>query len=309
MKKNKLFVILSIITLILVFGVAATCNLCGAPIQIGETDESDVAADKVTKKEEKSGQEQSSQAGQAQQESSQQTQQAEEAEEPGDESGGELIDEPDPESGEGPIDDPADEEPTDEEDTDLSIVEMEEVMIEDAINIRADYDNSGFVREDEDWEAGIFFIGDDINNLNYKSFISFNIRFFGDYSEVIVNQAELMLGIGGTHGIIGSLPFGYANNLIIKYYEYDDLDPGDYAGGGTHLRTFPISEVAESNILSFSSSAPLLVSTIQQAIDTEKPWYQLKLEVDGMSDDDDEMDYIHFYPGSAYLSIYYEYSS
>ena len=37
MKKNKLFILLSIITLILIFTVAATCNLCGAPVTIGET--------------------------------------------------------------------------------------------------------------------------------------------------------------------------------------------------------------------------------------------------------------------------------
>jgi hypothetical protein len=38
MKKNKLFILLSIITLIFIFGIAATCNLCGTPISIGKTE-------------------------------------------------------------------------------------------------------------------------------------------------------------------------------------------------------------------------------------------------------------------------------
>ena len=46
MKKNKLFTFLSIITLILIFGVAATCNLCGAPVTIGETGETEDLEDK-----------------------------------------------------------------------------------------------------------------------------------------------------------------------------------------------------------------------------------------------------------------------
>ena len=39
MKKNKLFIILSIITIIVIFGVGSTFTLCGTPISIGETDE------------------------------------------------------------------------------------------------------------------------------------------------------------------------------------------------------------------------------------------------------------------------------
>ena len=36
MKKNKLFIFISIITAILISGVAATCNFCGTPITVGE---------------------------------------------------------------------------------------------------------------------------------------------------------------------------------------------------------------------------------------------------------------------------------
>jgi len=41
MKKNKFFIFLSIITLIFIFGVAATCNFCGIPISVGETDKTE----------------------------------------------------------------------------------------------------------------------------------------------------------------------------------------------------------------------------------------------------------------------------
>jgi hypothetical protein len=53
MKKNKLFIILSIITIVLIFGVAATCTLCGTPVTIGETDGTIETADEVTQEEEK----------------------------------------------------------------------------------------------------------------------------------------------------------------------------------------------------------------------------------------------------------------
>jgi len=38
MKKNKLFISLSVIILALIFGIAATCNFCGSPITVGEED-------------------------------------------------------------------------------------------------------------------------------------------------------------------------------------------------------------------------------------------------------------------------------
>jgi hypothetical protein len=53
MKKNKLFIILSIITIVLIFGVASTCTLCGTPVTIGETDGTVETADEVTQEEEK----------------------------------------------------------------------------------------------------------------------------------------------------------------------------------------------------------------------------------------------------------------
>jgi hypothetical protein len=39
MKENKLLILLSMITPILIFDVAATCNLCGSSIDFGETEE------------------------------------------------------------------------------------------------------------------------------------------------------------------------------------------------------------------------------------------------------------------------------
>jgi hypothetical protein len=41
MKKNKLFILLSIVTMILIFGVAATCSLCSTPVSLGDTDENE----------------------------------------------------------------------------------------------------------------------------------------------------------------------------------------------------------------------------------------------------------------------------
>ena len=37
MKKSRLFGLLSIVTLICIFAVAATCNLCGVPVSVGNT--------------------------------------------------------------------------------------------------------------------------------------------------------------------------------------------------------------------------------------------------------------------------------
>ena len=39
MRKSRLYIFLCIITLILFFGVAATCNFCGVPVEVGETSE------------------------------------------------------------------------------------------------------------------------------------------------------------------------------------------------------------------------------------------------------------------------------
>jgi hypothetical protein len=46
MKKNKLFLFLSIITLVLIFGIAAICNFCGTPVEVGvETTDEEQGSD------------------------------------------------------------------------------------------------------------------------------------------------------------------------------------------------------------------------------------------------------------------------
>jgi len=39
MKKNKLYILLSIFIIIMIFGTAASCNFCGIPIKVGEVEE------------------------------------------------------------------------------------------------------------------------------------------------------------------------------------------------------------------------------------------------------------------------------
>jgi hypothetical protein len=46
MKKNILYIFICIITLILFFGIAASCNFCGIPIEVGEMDETEDTASK-----------------------------------------------------------------------------------------------------------------------------------------------------------------------------------------------------------------------------------------------------------------------
>jgi hypothetical protein len=84
MKKNKLFTFLSIITIIFVFTVAATCNLCGAPITIGETEVTDEEAKRDLEGKEKSDKQdtdeehQSEQTGEVDQETAEEAQDIEE---------------------------------------------------------------------------------------------------------------------------------------------------------------------------------------------------------------------------------------
>ena len=96
MRKNKVFIFLSIIALIFIFGIAVTCNLCGTPIEIGETEDTSV---ELTE-EDKTDSSQPSQSEQSQQQSSEQTQQTDEATEPESEEAVELETEgePDPET-------------------------------------------------------------------------------------------------------------------------------------------------------------------------------------------------------------------
>jgi len=78
MKRGKLFTFLSIIILICLFAVAASCSLCGVPINIGETtDTTDESAE-----EGRAEQGQTTQSRQTQQESPEQSQPAEEVTEP-----------------------------------------------------------------------------------------------------------------------------------------------------------------------------------------------------------------------------------
>ena len=39
MNRNKLYILISVSTIIMFFGTAVSCNFCGIPVKVGETEE------------------------------------------------------------------------------------------------------------------------------------------------------------------------------------------------------------------------------------------------------------------------------
>lgn len=92
-------------------------------------------------------------------------------------------------------------------------------------------------------------------------------------------------------------------NLNIKAYDYgDSLDLGDFAVGGTSISTINISEVETGSSLQISGNNTL-INTLQAAIDAGKTWYQLKLGLSNVSDDNETQDILAFYPRNAITLI------
>jgi hypothetical protein len=186
MKKNKLFIFLSIITIVLIFGVAATCNFCGVPIEIGEIEEttSEVSVEE-------------SRVEQTQQESPEQAETAEEVAEP------ETETEPDSESEGGEID-------------------VVEIIPREEIVLHLESSLSGHIIEEGVVYIETIVIGDNHADKQIKSYLSFPLEILWDADIVSARMGSSDFAFVGDIAEFGDIVIescDYEENL-----EYEDFN-------------------------------------------------------------------------------------
>ena len=258
MKKNKLFILFSIITLIFIFGLAATCNLCGAPITIGGTDEAEAMEAKEDSVDKEIIDSNSSQEG---------TDSIQESEASG-ENTAEGSSEDDLQEGEAPDNNEGQEQPQEE-------IE-EQQIIKPAI-----YEETGTVIENMDtFITDNVVLGDNDSNAGMAGFISFDIS---ELSNATVSDAILVINKFYPSGDIS-----FYNSLFIGSYDWGDGLPGgnDLFGAATKIQSYEITPQIVEGIY---CSNVVLLEEVQKAIDGGKSKFRLKVTLTGDTTDKDNI--------------------
>jgi hypothetical protein len=255
MKKYKPFIFLSIITLIFIFGVAATCSLCGVPIDIGETDETEY----IEAKEDSTDKVEEETAVSKEKEGTEETAEDISSEEMIVKDTAEPGSEEDREGGE-------ESEPSDEPDTvDDEMLAEAEIFGDggdwETVVTLYPTDSSGFIVTDGPRviDQGVFVVGDDKTDRHIYSYMSF---FLGDIMDVEIRSATLH--IENISEIYGAREYGPLQIDISWTAEVVELVPTE--GGLTEIH----------------SSNPVLKDTVNYIKSTGYRYFAMTVELVGV---------------------------
>ena len=138
------------------------------------------------------------------------------------------------------------------------------------------------------------FAGDGFENEQIKCYLSFDISSLLGLPGIEVESAALDLG-----SLIHINDPEFAARLDIKAYPYGELGTEDFAVGGTALSS------CSTSLYEYSFSSDALKSTLQQAIDEGKNYYQLKLGLSSATDGDGVNDVMRLSYNEIMLSVNY----
>jgi len=196
MKRDKLFVILAIITAISLFITAATCNFCGIQLDTAPSEEESIPGSDKQDSEETTSKETEYQAETTEEQTTEQT-----------------------------VEDETAAEETEPETEDEAISEEASIIVLEDINSLA-----GFVESNGTAHQGNrLFIGDDNNNVYTMGYISFDIS---SLSNIVIDSATLKMSISAITGN----PAAFSEHLSGFIYNYgNDLNIEDLNTNGTFI--------------------------------------------------------------------------
>ena len=262
--KNKLFPFISILILVLIFGTAAICNMCGLSLSTTTT-----TAETTTKT--SAGNQTASQTTEenVQSATSKTTTSTEETiVENTEETTADITEETTEETIS---------EDTETEDTEEVIIgegSGEGVVFTPAVNKNL----SGYIIKDTSVITRVVMVGDTGSNKETKGYISFDIS---DLMDSPVVNAELKIS-----DIVAAVDPTFADQLNIKVFDYgDSLDNADFAVGGSSLASFSTSGLTNINI-----SDDNLKDLIKKSIEADKQYFQIKLGLSTATDNDGTAD-------------------
>jgi hypothetical protein len=269
MRKEKLFIILAILTTLTFFTTAVTCTFCG--INPPETAISEESAEIEAESKEET----------------EQTTSKETKEEIAEETAEETFEEETAEESES----------TAEESTSESI-EEHEVAPSEEISISPDADLSGSVRDTGNvWIASSvgnqIILGDTSEDKQTKGYLSFDIR---ELHGKTVQDAEINFS---ELDKVNNPEF--AAYLDVKAVNYgNSLDSDDFAFGGVSLARIPTSST------SYTISGDTLKNELQKILESsETDYFQVKLGLSSKTNNDGTEDFLGFFLNDAWLYIIY----
>ena len=133
-------------------------------------------------------------------------------------------------------------------------------------------------------------------------YLSFDIDHIGDLTNATVVDAYLVIPLHPGEPVHNH-PELAADLVVIKVYDYgSSLDVGDGVVGGVEVKTIGTTD----SLTDFNFSSTKLKEELQDAIDVDKDWFQLKFGLNGKTNDG-VADYYKFYTNTAKLHIDYQY--
>jgi hypothetical protein len=299
MKKNKLFIFLSIIIIILVFGVAVSCNLCGAPVTIGETDETEEKTKGDTEGK------QDTTANQATDDEQQQAEQpSEESQETTDEVPDEANAQDDSQEGEAPDDNGGQEQSVEgnENEDGEAPQEQVEIRITDTALV-AEY--SGSVPQSvkdgsyDTTDMQRLIIGEyDTKDWTSQAFLTFSHSQLRN-ENALITDATLFIDFVAFNGNTSRF-----NNISIGTLGWGDGAPNSYASEQSVNRIIDTYPSSLHDDISCSSVA--LQEEIQRFVDNNR-LLQFKIYFTGgpLNNNDGSLEYIEYGKAGTNLVIHY----
>ena len=175
-------------------------------------------------------------------------------------------------------------------------------LIEKDVDIGADTNLSGHIISDTRFFTGPSDIlaGDWNNNKSVKAYLSFDISSINAMNDVSIKDVSVTIPVNDIHGD----PDLAGDEMHVMVYDYgDSLTLADQGDGGEIIFTFGVYYNNYPSNFSFSNNK--LKDELQKAIDMDKKWLQLKINLNGVAVNH-VSDYFSIPVGNVVLHFEYE---
>jgi len=152
---------------------------------------------------------------------------------------------------------------------------------------------SGYMLETEVFNSDRALMGDAAIDVQIKGYLSFDIS--GLHGKTVQDAEINFTSIRGWGN-----PESFASSIVVKIFNYIRLDASDFAVGGLHLATMPISAA------SYTISGNTLKNELQAVLDNGvRDYFQLKLGLNATTNNDGISDVARINCNEAVLYISY----
>ncbi len=177
-------------------------------------------------------------------------------------------------------------------------VAEEEFDFGGAVSIEADPSLSGYIIKDTEVGYEMIIVGDISLNKQTKGYLSFDLSYFDRYDGVDIIDAVFIIDHINKRGE----PADFSTIVDFKAFDYGtEINMADFAVGGNRI----FSVELPTFVSPFEISSESLLNEMQNAIDSGKERFQIKVGLNGATDSEDDYDFYLFYPEVVFLDIAY----